>query len=183
MDFTDYANMAVKALPHGVLLTTKVADKVNTMTIGWGTIGINWGRPVFTAFIREGRFTRELLDANPEFTVSVPVGEAVDAGRIISICGTKSGRDTDKLKEACLTLVKPKVISVPAVKEFPLTFECKVLYRQTQNLSFLRDEKLKANLYPQDIDSSAVGANRDAHVTYFGEIVSCYIVDKALLVF
>ena len=36
----DYANDIVKALPKGILLTTK-ADKVNSMVIGWGTIGTN----------------------------------------------------------------------------------------------------------------------------------------------
>ena len=31
------------------------------MTISWGMMGIEWGKPVFITVIREGRFTRELL--------------------------------------------------------------------------------------------------------------------------
>lgn len=50
----DYANDIVKALPKGNLLTTK-ADKVNSMAIGWGTIGTNWVKPVFAVYVREGR--------------------------------------------------------------------------------------------------------------------------------
>ena len=173
--FADYMNEVAKALPHGILLTTKSGDKMNSMVIGWGTPGINWSKPVFAVYVREGRFTRGMLDANPEFTVNVPMGPF--DRKIIGICGTKSGRDIDKVKEAGLTLVEPEVISVPGIKEFPLTFECRVLYRQIQELPFLRDDKLRSELYPQDIDGMAPLANRDAHVTYFGEIVSSYIIE------
>ena len=175
IQFEDYVGNIVKALPHGILLTTKAGDKVNSMVIGWGTPGINWTKPVFAVYVRTGRFTREQLDANPEFTVNVPVG-AFDR-KIVSICGAKSGRDIDKVKEAGLTLVEPEVISVPGIKEFPLTFECRVIYRQLQDLSLLNIGGLKTDLYPQDIDGRAVGANRDPHVTYFGEIVSSYIIE------
>ena len=68
----DYAKEIVSAIPKGVLLTTKSGDTVNTMTIGWGTLGVEWGVPIFITFVREGRFTRELLDASGEFTSNVP---------------------------------------------------------------------------------------------------------------
>ena len=71
----DYAKNILEALPKGILLTSKAGDKVNSMTIGWGTLGIEWSTPIFVAFIREHRFTRELLDKNPEFTVNIPFGE------------------------------------------------------------------------------------------------------------
>ena len=171
----EYMNDIVRALTDGLLLTTRANGKVNSMVIGWGTPGINWSKPVFAVYVRTGRFTREQLDSNPEFTVNVPTG-AFDR-RIIGICGAKSGRDIDKVKEAGLTLVEPEVISVPGIKEFPLTFECRVIYRQLQDLSALNLGELKAKLYPQDTDSRAVGSNRDPHVTYFGEIVSSYIIE------
>ncbi|MBP3837065.1 MAG: hypothetical protein J6E31_08230, partial [Pyramidobacter sp.] len=64
------------ALPNGgVLLTSRAMGRVNTMTIGWGTIGIEWGLPVFVAYVREGRFTRELIDKSGVFTVNVPMGD------------------------------------------------------------------------------------------------------------
>ena len=62
----DHVKDILTALPNGgVLLTSRGMGRVNTMTIGWGTIGIEWGLPVFVAYVREGRFTRELLDAVP----------------------------------------------------------------------------------------------------------------------
>ena len=174
IDVTDYANQITKAVSKGILLTTK-ADKVNSMVIGWGTLGTNWSKPVFAVYVREGRFTREQLDKNPEFTVNIPVGEYDK--KIIGICGGKSGRDIDKVQEAGLTLVEPEAVSVPGIKEFPLTLECRVMYRQKQDLSALSDE-INRKLYPRDIDGTAVGANRDAHVTYFGEIVDAYIIEE-----
>ena len=68
----DYAGEIIKALPRGILLTTKAGDKVNSMVIGWGTIGVNRGKPVFITYVRESRFTHELLEQNPEFTINVP---------------------------------------------------------------------------------------------------------------
>ena len=65
IEISDYANEIIKALPKGVLLTSK-ADKVNSMVIGWGTLGINWSRPVIAVYVREGRYTKGQLDKNPE---------------------------------------------------------------------------------------------------------------------
>ena len=59
----DYAGDICKALKSGILLTTKRGEEVNTMTIGWGTIGIDWSRPVFIAYVRESRYTKQLLEA------------------------------------------------------------------------------------------------------------------------
>ena len=69
----DYAGDIMKALDKGVLITTK-ADEGGSMTLGWGTLGIDWSLPVFTAYIRKSRFTKEQLEKNPEFTVNVPYG-------------------------------------------------------------------------------------------------------------
>ena len=90
----DYANDILKAVKTGVLLTTKADDKVNTMTISWGTLGIEWGKTIFTVFVRENRFTKSQLDKNPEFTINVPVGDFNK--KILGIAGTKSGHDMDK---------------------------------------------------------------------------------------
>ena len=91
----DYANEIMRAVETGVLLTTKAGDKVNAMTISWGTLGIEWGKPLFTVFVRESRFTKSLLDQVPAFTINVPRG-AFDR-RILEVCGTQSGRAFDKI--------------------------------------------------------------------------------------
>ncbi len=170
----DYANEIMKAVKTGVLLTTKAGDKVNSMTIGWGTLGIEWAKPIFTVFVRENRFTTQQLEKNPEFTINVPYGTFDQ--KILGICGTKSGRTVDKIKELNLTLVAPNHISVPAIKELPLTLECRVVYKQIQDEREIPEE-IKIVSYPQDVDSSFHGANKDFHTAYYGEIVSAYIIE------
>lgn len=170
----DYAGDIVKALKTGVLLTTKAGDKVNSMTIGWGTLGIVWGKPTFITFIRENRFTRSQLEKNPEFTVNIPHG-AFDK-KILGFCGTKSGRDLDKIEELDLTLETPEIVSVPAIRELPLTLECRVMYKQKQDAHALAEENKKA-FYPQNVDGSFYGENRDFHIAYYGEIVGAYSIE------
>lgn len=174
IDAFEYAGEICKAMKKGILLTTKHNDKVNTMTIGWGTIGVEWGRPVFIAFVRESRFTRQMLDAAGEFTVNIPVGDV--NSHILGFCGTKSGKDTDKIKELNLTLEEPMHIRVPGIRELPLTLECKILYQQNQDLRVL-PEQILTRYYPSDVDSSFHGSNRDSHIAYYGEIVGAYLIE------
>lgn len=170
----DYANEIMKAMKTGILVTTKDGDKINSMTVSWGTLGIEWGKPIFTIFVRENRFTKQQLDNNPEFTINIPIGEF--NRKILGVCGTQSGRVIDKISELNLSLEEPKSISVPGIKELPLTLECKVVYKQKQDKNEITEENMKA-CYPQDVDGMYHGANRDLHTAYYGEIVSAYIIE------
>ncbi len=168
----DYANQILGSLGKGALITTKAGDKVNSMTIGWGTLGIEWGTPIFTAFIREGRYTRELLDQADSFTISIPM-EGADR-KPLGIMGSKSGRNVDKQALAGITYVPGEMVEAPAVKEFALTLECKLVYKQLQDRNAI-DQKFM-DCYPQDVDSSNPMANKDFHVAFCGEIVNAYVI-------
>ena len=37
---------------QGALLTVKSKDKLNTMTIGWATLGRVWNKPIMTVLVR-----------------------------------------------------------------------------------------------------------------------------------
>ena len=54
----DYAGDICKAMKKGILVTAKCGDQINPMTIGWGSIGIEWGKQIFIAFIRPCRYTQ-----------------------------------------------------------------------------------------------------------------------------
>ena len=157
----EYSREILEALNKGILITSKYEDKVNTMTISWGALGIEWSKPMFTIYVREHRFTKSLLDKNPEFTVNVPLGDYDK--KIVGLAGVKSGRDMDKIKELGLTLEEPETISVPGIKEFPLTLECRVVYKQQQKSEMLLPE-YNEKFYPQDVDGLFHGANKDYHV-------------------
>ena len=173
IDLFEYTWEILKGVRSGVLVTSKAGDKVNSMTISWGMMGIEWGKPVFITVIREGRFTRELLEKNGEFTVNIPLDDSQK--KILGFCGSKSGRDMDKIQELGLTLEEPEEISVPGIKELPLTLECRIIYKQKQDIAAM-DKETVEKFYPQNVDSSFTGSNRDVHIAYYGEIVNAYVI-------
>ena len=154
----------MSALKNGVLLVASAEGRTNPMTISWGFLGIEWGKPVFVTVVRDSRFTKTLLDKNPEFTISVPVDDS--AGKILGLCGSKSGRDVDKIAQLGLTTVDSDEISVPGIKELPLTLECRVRYSKKQDICDL----------PDDIVSGCY-SDGDAHTAYYGEIVKAYVIE------
>lgn len=169
----EYANEIMEKLGKGILLTTGKDDKINSMTISWGMLGVEWGVPVFITFVREGRFTRELLDDTMEFTVNLPQGEYDK--KITGYCGSRSGRDTDKIQDLGLTPVESDLVKAPGFRELPLTLECKVLYRQLQDKNAI-PESIRKAMYPEDVDGTNPMGNRDYHVAYYGQIVKAYII-------
>ena len=175
IDLWEHAGHILSNVGNAALVTTKADGKVNTMTIGWGTIGIDWSRPVFIAYVRESRYTKQLLEANEEFTVNIPYGSTDK--KILGVCGTKSGRDMNKIAELGLTLEEPERVSVPGIREFPLTLECKVIYKQKQDLSAIPQEILDA-YYPVEDDTMHPGYDRDYHIAYTAQIVDAYIIEE-----
>lgn len=166
----DYAGQIVQAMNPGILATTKAHGQVNTMTIGWGTLGIEWNRPVFILFVRESRYTKQMLEENGEFTINVPLGDCDK--KILSYCGTKSGRDTDKIADLGLHLEEGETISVPGIRELPLTLECKVIYKQDQD----------PNAIPTDIQSRSYppffpDGRGDYHTAFYGQILNAYVIE------
>jgi flavin reductase (DIM6/NTAB) family NADH-FMN oxidoreductase RutF len=174
IDPFDYASEIMGALKTGVLLTTKAGDRVNAMTVSWGSLGILWGKPTFTVYVREHRFTTTQLARNPQFTINVPVGTFDND--ILRVCGTKSGHLVDKVGALGLSLVEPERIEVPGIAALPLTLECMVVYSQRQDGTAIPPRTI-AKFYPQDVESTFHGSNRDLHTAYWGEIVSAYIAE------
>lgn len=160
--YNDYSNLLLKQLPQGVFLTVKSGDKLNTMTIGWGSVGFIWRNPVFTVAVRYSRYTYKLIDEAGEFTVSVPLKKEMK--KELAYCGTRSGRDVNKFDECKFTIVSPQVITTPVIGECDLHFECRVVYKQAMEPALV-DKGIKTDVY----------SNNDYHVLYYGEILSSYL--------
>ena len=165
INVTDYANQITAALSKGILLNTQ-ADKFNTMVIGWGHIGRLWNKPTFVVYVRQSRFTKKQIEKNGAFTISCFLDQPDQ--KIFKVCGTQSGRDTDKVKEAGLTLEEARVNGVPGIREYPLTIECRVLYAQDQVLEEIPKDSLDRFYSGEE--------STDFHTMYVGEIVDSYII-------
>ena len=169
VDVWDYAGHIMKTIGNGILLTTADGDQVNTMTIGWGKIGVVWSRPVFEVLVRESRYTKQFLEKTGEFTVNIPLAKADK--NILAVCGTKSGRDLDKFEALGLTKVPGQTVSVPGIKELPLTLECKVIYKQDQDPEAI-DQACFDRYYGKGTHNEG-----DYHTVYYGQITKAYIAE------
>ena len=162
VNFTQNLEIAMENLhKRGAFLTVKNNNEVNTMTISWGSIGYQWARPIFTVMVRKSRFTHDLLENSDEFTVSIPLTD--DLKDALSICGSKSGRDMDKIKEANLTLKQSKSTNTPIISGNSVHYECKVVFKQD-----IKEESLHSNIMKNSYVSG------DLHTIYSGEILQCY---------
>ena len=142
----------------GCLLVSQGADgKPNAMTIGWGSVGILWSRPVFAVLVRPSRYTWRLLQETDEFTVNVPPPELSQAALL---CGTKSGRDLDKLAAAGLTPVAGQHVGVPILQECVLHYECRTVHRNNVDPTHLAGQVME-QCY----------GNGDFHTLYYGQIL------------
>lgn len=164
----DYAPQILNKIKKGILLTTQADGEVDSMVIGWGMMGVEWLKDIFIVYVRQSRHTLTLLDKNPEFTINVPLGE-IDK-EVLRVCGTLSGRDLNKIKELGLTTVPGETVDVPAIKELPLTLECKVIYRQDQDLSLLEQPSIDRCYKPGTPNET------DFHTAYYGQITAAYIL-------
>ena len=125
IDVIEYLPQIMRELKKGILVNTKNGDKTNSMTIAWGQVGIEWRKLFFTTYIRHGRFTHEQIEITKEFTVSVPLERTPEISKKIAYIGSRSGRDINKLTDCNLTLIDGIEVNSPAIKEIPLTLECK----------------------------------------------------------
>ncbi len=151
---------ALESLDKSAILVS--GDKPNLMTIGWGSIGIMWRKPVITIPVRFSRYSHELMEAGTECTVCFP--KPGQMGKAISLCGTKSGRDVDKIKELKLTMEASKSVSVPHIADSGIVFECRILYRTDLAERGFVDREILEGVYPE----------RNFHTLYFAEILEAY---------
>lgn len=142
-----------------MLVTAGVPGNFNTMTASWGGLGHLWNRDVCYIFIRPQRYTYQFVEKNDYFTLSFFTERYRGA---LKICGSKSGRDIDKVAETGLTPVNSPAGSV-YFDEARLVLECRKIYYQDISPSSFLDRSIEVN-YPV----------KDYHRMYIGEITSVF---------
>lgn len=134
----------------------------NMMTASWGCLGWLWNRPVAIVYIRPERYTHEFIEANDTLNL-VFLGNSEAARKAYAFCGSKSGRDFDKAKEAALTPIATDNGCV-SFEEARLTLTCRKLYK-TQ----IRPEEMLC----KDIEQW-YGAKGGLHDVYIVEILDAF---------
>lgn len=165
--YTRGLEVTLERLANGGLLLTSFneAGKPNTMTIGWGTVGVIWSKTIFVVLVRPSRYTFECIEATGDFTVNVP---ASGMEQVTQLCGTVSGRDRDKFAECSLTAVPGRRVKSPTIAECEISYECVVVHRNDVIAEHLAEEIMRS-AYP----------NRDLHRVYYGEILTT-LLDESI---
>jgi flavin reductase (DIM6/NTAB) family NADH-FMN oxidoreductase RutF len=160
--YTEYLKETNKMLGHGGLLlaSADAQGNPNVMTIGWGAIGIIWGKPIFIVLVRPSRYTHSLIEIADDFTVNVPTPELADK---VLYVGTHSGRNEDKLKATGLTATPAHEVKSPIIEECAVHYECRVVHKNDVIPDELAEEII-SRAYPKG----------DFHRIYFGEILAVY---------
>jgi flavin reductase (DIM6/NTAB) family NADH-FMN oxidoreductase RutF len=157
--FDDLSN-TTKALGGRGALLIAGAEPANPMTIGWGLVGPVWGKPTFAVLVRPSRFTYQLMEKATTFSVNVPDETLADA---VKLCGTKSGRDIDKVSAAGLTVAPGETLDVPTIEECTVHYECRIVNRS---------EIDPASMIPEI--GGVFYRSGDVHVIYWGTIAGVW---------
>ena len=112
------------------LVTAGDEKACNTMTVSWGAVGELWGVDTATVYIRPQRYTEQFIDSNDYFTVCFFPEELKQ--QIHGVCGSKSGRDTDKIAEAGITPVYDE--NAPYFEQAKLVLVCRRWQRANLSL-------------------------------------------------
>ena len=138
------------------LVTVNSGEKVNMMTVSWGGVGIMWNQPVAYTFIRPQRYTFDYLEKDEFFSISFLPEEY---RKVLSLCGSKSGRDIDKVKETGLTVENDE--KAPYFKEAKIVLICRKMYGQNLN---------KESVVDKTVFSSYNADSSDYHKMYISKI-------------
>lgn len=156
--FEVYHETIEKLEGDGILLVA--GDPPNPMTIGWGTVGIIWHKQILTVYVRPTRYTFHLMENSKDFTVNILSDEYK---KQLAFCGTKSGRDFNKIEKCGFTLEKSSKISTPYLRESYIHFECRIVHRHRLDPGAL-DQWIIKRYYPL----------KDFHMVYYGEIMGVF---------
>ena len=133
------------------------SEKPNVMTVSWGMVGVMWRKKIVVVPVRESRYTKEFLDKEGEFTLSIPFNKME---KEIAFCGKASGRDVDKFEALGVEKIKGDKVSTCKVGGCDEYFECKVLAKIP----------LTHDMLPDEVNEIAY-KDFDYHTLYIGEVL------------
>lgn len=136
------------------LLGACKGEDSNVMTASWGMMGYLWNKEVVNVYVRPTRHTYEFMEDTDTFSCSF-FDESYR--QQLRLCGTKSGRDLDKIQACNFTMTK--VDNTPVFEEASLTIICRKIAVYDLDPNQFIDESIDKHY------------NHDYHRVYTGEII------------
>jgi flavin reductase (DIM6/NTAB) family NADH-FMN oxidoreductase RutF len=103
-----------------LIVSMDKSNKPNIITIGW-KMRTSIDPPMVAISIGLNRYSHNLIRDSKEFVLAIP-GE--DLSEATLLCGTESGKEVDKFKEANLTPQPSKFVRPPLIGECIVNLEC-----------------------------------------------------------
>jgi len=99
-----------------------LAGPKNIVTLAWAGV-VNSTPPMVGIGVRPSRYSHELISQTGEFVVNIPRADQLKA---VEVCGSTSGRTSDKFAATGLTAVPAQKVKAPLIAECPVNLECRV---------------------------------------------------------
>jgi flavin reductase (DIM6/NTAB) family NADH-FMN oxidoreductase RutF len=160
IEYTEFYPQVTRALSTNGLLLGCYDERgePNVMTIGWGMLGVVWNKPIWLVMVRPSRYSYGCIERSRCFTINVPRTNMAD---VSEICGTQSGRDSDKFALCHITPERGRALHAPTIAECPIVYECKVVHS---------NDVLAPNLSDEIVQGAYRGG--DFHRCFWGEILA-----------
>lgn len=156
-----------------VLVSCGDMEHANITTIAWTGI-LSSEPPLVYVSIRPSRYSYKIIKKTKEFVINIPDENLVWT---TDFCGTKSGKDTDKFKEAHLTKEACRLVKAPAIKECPISLECKLKeIKPLGSHDMFIAEVVSVNAIPELVENGKVNLVKANLITYLGN--QYYVADK-----
>lgn len=139
-------------------VTVSDGEKTNTMTASWGTVGVLWNKNVACVFIRDSRYTKELLDKQDTFSLNWFEQEH-QTRSALKYFGAVSGRDEDKISNVKMH-VNHAADGTAFIDESNLVFICKKLSATRMTTDQFVDPSIADAFYKDG----------DMHTMYIAEV-------------
>lgn len=145
-----------------MLVTAGTTDDFNTMTASWGAVGELWNRPVAIIFIRPERYTHDFIEKNDRVTLSF---FDENFKKALQICGSKSGREIDKVKETGLSPIATES-GATTFSQARLSLDCRKLFKTDMTEDSFLDKSVLGRWYGKE--------QGNLHSVYILEIEKVY---------
>jgi len=148
-----------------LVITAGKEDHYNSMTSSLGGLGILFKKPTTWCILRADRYTLEMIQKEQTYTLSYFPNEYK---KQLLFLGSKSGRESDKMKEVELTSVQTPSGDM-SFKEARLIIECKLTEITTTNPNDFYSQEAK------DWINEAYKEPNDYRKLVFGEITHVWV--------
>lgn len=155
-------NPIQKVADEGIAIVAEADGTVNAMSSHNGGVGHMWGKNVVYAFLRNTRYTKELLDKSEYFSACFFDMSEKSNVQLMKVLDQLSGRNEDKL-HLCHVNVE-HALNAPYIDEANFIILCRKIAAVPMTENTILDEKiLNENYTAKHLD--------DFHTMYIGEIL------------